>query len=126
MRAWSSFSVGLAAIASTARRASAANFRDRMSGSCILDRRFTARALLCYIRRSMTKLFEKGVEAVKALSAERQDMAGELLFSIAESAPEYRLTTEQIEDLKLAIAEADRGEFATDEEMAGTWTQFGL
>ena len=74
----------------------------------------------------MTKLFEKGVEAVKALSAERQDMAGELLFSIAESAPEYRLTTEQIEDLKLAIAEADRGEFATDEEMAGTWTQFGL
>jgi hypothetical protein len=36
------------------------------------------------------------------------------------------LTREQIEDLKLAIEEADRGEFATDSEMIETWKKFGL
>ena len=74
----------------------------------------------------MTKLLEKGIEAVRALPAHRQDMAGELLLNIAKNEPLYRLTAEQIEDLKLAIAEADRGEFATDEEMAETWKKFGL
>jgi predicted transcriptional regulator len=38
----------------------------------------------------------------------------------------YRLTPEQIEEVKLAIAEADRGEFATDEEMAELWKKCGL
>jgi hypothetical protein len=74
----------------------------------------------------MTKLLEKGIEAVRALPAHRQDMAGELLLNIAKNEPLYRLTAEQIEDLKLAIAEADRGEFATDKEMAETWKKFGL
>jgi len=72
----------------------------------------------------MTKLLEKGIEAVRALSEDRQDMAGELLLNIAKNEPQ--LTAEQIEDLKLAIAEADRGEFATDKEMAESWKKFGL
>jgi predicted transcriptional regulator len=74
----------------------------------------------------MTKLLEKGIEAVRALPADRQDMAGELLLNIAKNEPQYRLTAEQIEDLKLAMAEADRGEFATDKEMAETWKKFSL
>jgi hypothetical protein len=74
----------------------------------------------------MTKLLEKGIEAVRALPAHRQDMAGELLLNIAKNEPLYRLTDEQIEDLKVAIAEANRGEFATDREMAETWKKFGL
>jgi hypothetical protein len=74
----------------------------------------------------MTKLLEKGIEVVGALPEDRQDMAGELLLNIAKNEPQYRLTTEQIEDLKLAIAEADRGEFATDKEMAESWKKFGL
>ena len=72
----------------------------------------------------MTKLLDKGIEAVRGLPADRQDMAGELLLSLAKTSPEYRLTSEQIEDVKLAIAEADRGEFATDCEMADTWKKF--
>ena len=74
----------------------------------------------------MTKLFEQGIEAVRALPADRQDMAGELLLSLATHKPQYRLTPAQLEDVKRAIAEADRGEFATDEEMAQTWKKFGL
>jgi hypothetical protein len=73
----------------------------------------------------MTKLLEKGIEAVRALPADRQDLAGELLLSLAAGAPEYRLTLEQLEDVKLAMAEADRGEFASDQEMAETWKTFG-
>jgi hypothetical protein len=74
----------------------------------------------------MTKLLEKGIEAVKALPADRQDMAGELLLALAGSEPQYQLTGEQIEDVKLAIAEADRGDLASEAEIAGTWKTFGL
>jgi hypothetical protein len=71
----------------------------------------------------MTKLLEKGIEAIRNLPADRQDMAGELLLSLAKT--EHRLTPEQIEDVKLAIAEGNRGEYATDREMANTWKKFG-
>ena len=72
----------------------------------------------------MTKLLDKGIEAVRGLPADRQDMAGELLLSLAETGTQYRLTAEQLADVKLAIAEADRGEFASDKEMAETWKKF--
>jgi hypothetical protein len=73
----------------------------------------------------VTELFRLGVEAIEALPPHRQDLAGALLLKIAEaSAPKYRLSPEQVEDLKLAIAEADRGEFATDEEMEEFWRRF--
>jgi hypothetical protein len=74
----------------------------------------------------MTKLLEKGIAAIQTLPADRQDLAGEILLSLATKEPQYRLTAEQIEDLKLALAEADRGDFASDEEMAETWKKFGL
>jgi hypothetical protein len=74
----------------------------------------------------MTKLLEQGIEAVRELPAERQDMAGELLLSLAANSSRYQLTPHQIEDLKLAIDAADRGEFASAKEMADTWKKFGL
>jgi hypothetical protein len=74
----------------------------------------------------MTKLLEKGIEAVRSLPADRQDMAGELLLGLATHEPQYRLTREQIEDVKLAIVEADRGAFATDEDVTKVWKKFGL
>jgi hypothetical protein len=74
----------------------------------------------------MTKLLEQGIEAVRELPIDRQDMAGELLLALAASKSRYRLTKEQIEELELAVQEADRGEFATEAEMAATWQKFGL
>jgi len=53
-------------------------------------------------------------------------MAGELLLTLASGDSQYRLTREQIEDLKLAVQEADRGEFATATQIADTWKKFGL
>jgi hypothetical protein len=75
----------------------------------------------------MTKLFEQGIEAVRALPVDRQDMAGELLLWLADRQNRrYELTPEQRQDLEIGIAQADRGEFATGEEMAATWKKFGL
>jgi hypothetical protein len=75
----------------------------------------------------MTKLLQQGIEAVRNLPPERQDMAGELLLGIAGvGQTAHRLTAEQVEDLKIALAEADRGEFATDDEIDAAWKKFGL
>ena len=73
----------------------------------------------------MTKLFLKGIEAVQALPEERQDLAGEFLLWLADQRPS-ELTPEQREDLQLSIAEADRGEFASDDEVAAMWKKFGI
>lgn len=74
----------------------------------------------------MTRLLEKGIEAVKALPADRQDMAGELLLSLADHDSPYQLTPEQLEDVRLALGEAEQGHFATEIELAATWKKFGL
>jgi hypothetical protein len=73
----------------------------------------------------MTKLLEQGIEAVKDLPADRQDFAGEVLLRLAQNKARYSLTAEQIEDLKRSIAEADRGAYASDKEVAETWKKFG-
>jgi hypothetical protein len=72
----------------------------------------------------MTTLLDQGIQAVRELPAERQDLAGELLLTLAASVPRYHLTAEQIEDLKRSIEQADRGEFASDEDVADTWKKF--
>ncbi len=74
----------------------------------------------------MTKLLEEGIQAVRELPADRQDMAGELLLTLAASEPQYPLTTEQVEDLRLALEEADRRNYASEAEVAETWKKFGL
>ena len=75
----------------------------------------------------MTRLLEEGIEAVRGLPADRQDMAGELLLGLARVVqPGHQLTPEQIADLKIAIAQADRGEFASEDELRAVWKKFGL
>ncbi len=75
----------------------------------------------------MSKLLEQGIDAVRELPEESQDMAGELLLAIAgRKRRRLQLTTEQIEKVKIGFAEADRQEFATDDEMRETWKRFGL
>ena len=75
----------------------------------------------------MTKLLEQAIAEVRKLPDADQDMAAEMLLSLARrDESRYRLTFEQIEEVKLAMAEADRGEFATDEEMSALWKKAGL
>jgi len=73
----------------------------------------------------MTKLLEHGVKAVEALPPDRQDIAGKLLLEFARRAnAECGLTPDQLEDVRTALAEMDRGELATDEEIEEVWLQF--
>jgi hypothetical protein len=43
------------------------------------------------------------LHVVRELSADRQDMVGELLLTQATADPQYALTREQIDDLKLDV-----------------------
>jgi hypothetical protein len=74
----------------------------------------------------MTTLLDQGIQAIRELTDECQDMAGEILLTLAAQAPRYQLTAEQIGDLKLGPAQADRSEFASDEDVARTGKKFGL
>jgi predicted transcriptional regulator len=67
----------------------------------------------------MTKLLEQAIEEVRKLPEPDQDEAAELLFALAEKAKgPYRLSDDERAVVDRALAEMERGEFATDEEMA--------
>ena len=66
----------------------------------------------------MTKLLEEAIAKLKTLSDEQQDRVAELLLHLAEGEAEFDLTQEQIEGIELALAQADAGECATEEEVA--------
>jgi hypothetical protein len=66
----------------------------------------------------MTKLLEEAIAKLKTLSEERQDRVAELLLHLAGEEVEFKLTQEQIEGIELALAQADAGEFATEEKVA--------
>ena len=70
-----------------------------------------------WYRRHMTKLLEEAIAKLKTLSDEQQDRVAELLLHLAEGEAEFELTEEQIEGIEIAMQQADRGEFATDEEI---------
>lgn len=65
----------------------------------------------------MTKLLEEAIAKLKTLSDEQQDRVAELLLHLAEGEAEFELTQEQIEGIEIAMQQADRGEFATQEEV---------
>ena len=76
----------------------------------------------------MRHLLDQGIDAVRNLSDERQDAAGELLLRLAASEVDRRcaLTPIQIADIQDGIYQADQGRFASDDEMAALWRYCGL
>lgn len=75
----------------------------------------------------MTKLLERAIEKVKHLTAERQDDAAHVLIDMVKSDQSpYMLTNEQRDEVRSALAEVERGKFATENEMAGLWRKCGL
>ena len=75
----------------------------------------------------MTRLFEQAVEAVSTLPDEAQDDLARILLQLAGvDQPPYELTPEEAADLDVSLAEAAKGEFATDEEIRAVWAKHGL
>ena len=75
---------------------------------------------------SMTKSqIESVLERVKTWPPERQEDAARVLLAMeAEDAGPYGLSPEERADLQAALAEAERGEFASDEEVAAVFSRF--
>jgi predicted transcriptional regulator len=75
----------------------------------------------------MTRLLEQAVEAVSALPDEAQDDLVRILLQLAGvDQPPYELTAEEAADLDASLAEAAKGEFATDEEVRAVWAKHGM
>ena len=67
----------------------------------------------------MTDSLERAVAKVRSLPSARQDEIADLLFILAEQAPDsYEFSEEQLAKIKIGLAEAEAGEFLSDNEVA--------
>jgi hypothetical protein len=75
----------------------------------------------------MTKVLEQAVEAVRALSPEMQDDLARMLLQLAgDDQPLLQLSVEEEASFDESLAQAERGEFATDEQVRAIWAKHGL
>ena len=75
----------------------------------------------------ISKRLQKALEAVQAWPADRQEAAAEVLEHMNRlAAAPYELSPEERADLEEALAEARRGEFASDVEVAAMFARHGL
>jgi predicted transcriptional regulator len=75
----------------------------------------------------MTKLLDQAVEAARVLPPEIQDALARMLLQFAgEDQPPLQLTAEEEASFEESLAQAERGEFATDEQMHAIWAKHGL
>ena len=75
----------------------------------------------------MTKVLEQALEAVRLLSPGDQDESARVIIELAGAElPPIALSTEEREAIARSKAAAERGEFATDEEVRAVWTKHGL
>ena len=75
----------------------------------------------------MTKVLEDAIEKVRKLPADRQAYAAELLEQIVAAGSDPFVVPEAHRAAVLeGLGQAERGEFASDEEMAALWKKCGL
>jgi hypothetical protein len=76
----------------------------------------------------MTKLLDEAVEAVRRLPSRDQDDIARAMIQLAgaDLAPPVILSAEEREVIARSKAAANRGEFATDEQVRAVWAKHGL
>ncbi len=75
----------------------------------------------------MTKLLERAFATVRGLSPEMQDELARMLLQLAgEDQPVLELSAEDEASFDKSLAQAERGEFATDEQVRAIWAKHGL
>jgi len=75
----------------------------------------------------MTKVLEDAIEKVRRLPEDRQAYVAEVLEQIAAAGSDVFVVPESHRAAVLeGLAEADRGEFASDEEVTALWKKCGL
>lgn len=72
----------------------------------------------------MTKLLEQAVETVRGLPPEVQDDLARILLQLAgQDQPVVELSVAEKASFEESLAQADRGEFATDEQLRAIWAK---
>ena len=76
---------------------------------------------------AMTKLLEQAVETVRGLPPEVQDDLARILLQLAgKDQPVVQLSAAEEASLAESLAQADRGEFASDEQVRAIWAKYDL
>ena len=65
----------------------------------------------------MTKLLEEAVAQLQTLPEDEQDRAAEVLLAFAHDRRDYTLDAEQIDGIRHAMGQADKGQFASDKRL---------
>ncbi len=75
----------------------------------------------------MTELLEQAVEALRRLSPGMQDdLARMVLQVVGEDQTVIQLSPEEEASFDESLAQEERGEFATDEDIRAIWAKHGL
>jgi hypothetical protein len=76
----------------------------------------------------MTKLFERAVETVRGLPPETQDALARLVLQLAEEndLPPIAMSDDDEASFAESMAEAERGEFVSDQTIQAFWAKHGL
>jgi hypothetical protein len=75
----------------------------------------------------MTELLERAVQTLRALTPETQDALARILLQLAGDDPTIaRLSADEEASFDISFAQAERGEFATDDEIRAIWAEHNL
>jgi hypothetical protein len=76
----------------------------------------------------MTKLLDQALEAARSLPSDAQDDIARVVLQLAGSdeAVPIALSTDERKAIAASKAAAERGEFATDEQVRAVWAKHGL
>lgn len=75
----------------------------------------------------MTALLDQAIATVRDLPDEAQDAVARMLLDfVADDQAVIELTAEEAASLEESLAQAERGEFASDEAVRAIWAKHGL
>ena len=75
----------------------------------------------------MTKLLEQAIETARALPPDMQDEMARVLMALAGDARStVGLSVQEASSFDESLSQAERGEFASEEEVRAVWAKHGL
>ena len=80
----------------------------------------------CY-NGAMTKIMQEAIEVLRELPEERQETIARAILDFASHDDGvYHLTDDERAEVRSGLAEIDRGEIASDEEVRATYQRIGI
>jgi len=80
----------------------------------------------CDIIRGMTNKVKEAIEVLRELPEERQETVARAILQYASSDDVYHLSDEERAEVRAGLAEIERGDIASDEEVAAVMKRIGV